>query len=150
MRAHFIGYLKESLGYYFYLSEDHNVIVSRYAKFLERDFIQDEGSRRKIQLEKSISEEQRVIEPKEPIPPRRSSTITCPSERYMGMLEEDMEEIFFMDDMDHVDDPKTYDETMSDINFEKWLEVIKSEIDNAHQPGLDLSRSTRKNSSYWI
>ena len=31
-RAWFIGYPKESLGYYFYISKDHNVIVSRNIK----------------------------------------------------------------------------------------------------------------------
>ena len=36
IKAHFIGYLKESLGYYFYFSEDHNVIVSRHPIFLEK------------------------------------------------------------------------------------------------------------------
>ena len=35
-RARFIGYPKESLGYYFYIPEDHNVIVSRHAIFLEK------------------------------------------------------------------------------------------------------------------
>ena len=35
-RARFIGYPKESLGYYFYILEDHNVIVSRNAIFLEK------------------------------------------------------------------------------------------------------------------
>ena len=35
-KARFIGYPKESLGYYFYISEDHNVIVSRNAIFLEK------------------------------------------------------------------------------------------------------------------
>ena len=68
---------------------------------------------------KSVSNEQRVIEPMEPIPPRRSSRISHPSERYMGMLEDDIEEIFLMGDMDHVDDPKTDDEAMLDIDFEK-------------------------------
>ena len=32
-RAQFIGYPKELLGYYFYVSEDHNVIVNRHAIF---------------------------------------------------------------------------------------------------------------------
>ena len=35
-RARFIGYPKESLGYYFYILEDHNVIVSRNAIFFEK------------------------------------------------------------------------------------------------------------------
>ena len=95
------------------------MIVSRHAKFLKKEFIRDEGSGRKIQLKESISEEQRAIESEEPIPPRRSSRITHPSERYMDMLEEDVEKIFIMDDIDHVDDPKTYDEAMLDIDSEK-------------------------------
>ena len=35
-RARFIGYPKESLGYYFYILEDHNVIVNRHTIFLEK------------------------------------------------------------------------------------------------------------------
>ena len=60
MRAHFIGYSRESLGCYFYLPKDTQ--KSLYGG-------------RKIQLKESISEEQRVIKPVEPIPPHRSSRI---------------------------------------------------------------------------
>ena len=38
-RAHFIGYPRETMGYYFYLSEDHNVIVSHHVIFLKKEFI---------------------------------------------------------------------------------------------------------------
>ena len=34
--AWFIGYPKESIGYYFYFPHDHNVIVSHNATFLEK------------------------------------------------------------------------------------------------------------------
>ena len=34
--AHFKGYPKESMGYNFYFSQDHNVIMSRNAIFLEK------------------------------------------------------------------------------------------------------------------
>ena len=34
--AHFIGYPKESMGYYFYFSQDHNMIVSQTTIFLEK------------------------------------------------------------------------------------------------------------------
>ena len=43
------------MAYYFYLSEDHNVIVSHHAVFLEKEFIQDGGSERKIELKKKVS-----------------------------------------------------------------------------------------------
>ena len=61
--AHFIEYLKEIIGYYFYLSQDHNVIVSHHAKFLENQFIEERGSGRLIKLEEKVSEEQRAIDP---------------------------------------------------------------------------------------
>ena len=59
-RAHFIGYPKETMGYYFNLSKDHNVIVSHHAVFLKKEFIQDGGSGRKIELKEKISEEHQV------------------------------------------------------------------------------------------
>ena len=37
-----------------------------------------------------------------------------------------------MRDKNHGDDPNTFDKVMSDINFEKWLDVMKSEIDSIH------------------
>ena len=108
MRAYFIRYPKESLGYYFYLSKDHNMIVSQHAKFLKRDFIQDGGNGSKIQLKESISKEQRAIEPVEPVSPCRSIRISRSLERYTSMLIEYVDKIFFMGDMGYVDDPKTY------------------------------------------
>ena len=58
-RAHFIGYPKETMGYYYFF-EDHNVIVSHHAVFLKKEFIQDGGSGRKFELEEKVSEEHRV------------------------------------------------------------------------------------------
>ena len=58
LKAHFIGYPKEFLGYYFYFSEDHNVIVSQHAIFHKKQFIQDGGIGRQIGLEEKIFEEQ--------------------------------------------------------------------------------------------
>ena len=55
-RARFIGYPKKTMRYYFYLPENRNVIVSHYTIFLEKEFIQDEGSRRKIELEEKVFE----------------------------------------------------------------------------------------------
>ena len=50
----------------------------------------------------------------------------------MGMLTEDIEEIFFMEDKGHGDDPNTFDKVMSNINFKKWLDAMKSQIDSIH------------------
>ena len=37
-----------------------------------------------------------------------------------------------MGDKDHDDDPTTFDEMMFDIDFEKQLDAMKSEIDLMH------------------
>ena len=132
--ARFIGYPKGSIKYYFYFPQDHNVIVSRNTIFLEKQFIQDGGSERLVELEEKVSEESRAIDPQKfivhepvvdvPQPPRRSSRISRPSEKYMGMLTKEVKKIFLMRDRNHYDDPNTFDEAMFDINFEKWLDVI--------------------------
>ena len=48
------------------------------------------------------------------------------------MLKEDVEKAFLMGDGGHGDDPSTFEETISDINFEKWLDAMKLEIDLMH------------------
>ena len=58
IKARFIGYPKESLGYYFYFSEDRNVIMSWHAIFLEKLFIKDSDNRRLVELEEKVSKEQ--------------------------------------------------------------------------------------------
>ena len=82
-----------------------------------------------MELEEKVSEESRAIDPQEPIvyepvidiplPPRRSSRIFQPPERYMGMLTEKVKKIFLMGDRDHGDNPNTFDEAMPDIDSEK-------------------------------
>ena len=69
---------------------------------------------------------------KVPPPSHRSSRISCPPERYMGMLTKKVKKIFFMGDKDHDDDPNIFDKMMSNIDFKKWLDVMKSEIDSMH------------------
>ena len=41
-------------------------------------------------------------------------------------MPEKVEEMFLIGNGAHGDDPKTYDEVISDIDFEKWLEAIRS------------------------
>ena len=82
-----------------------------------------------MELEEKISKEPRAIDSQEPIvhepivdvplPPHRSSRISRPPERYMDMLTEEVKKIFFMEDRGHGDDPNTFDEVMSDIDFKK-------------------------------
>ena len=48
------------------------------------------------------------------------------------MLMEEVKKIFLMGDRGHTNDPNIFDEMMSDIDFEKWLDAMKSEIDSMH------------------
>ena len=45
---------------------------------------------------------------------------------------EEVEKIFFMGDKGHGDDMNIFDEIISDIDFKKWLDAMKSEIDSIH------------------
>ena len=67
-----------------------------------------------------------------PPPPRRSKRIFRPPERYLGTISEDVEKMFLIGNGVHGDDPKTYNKAISNIDSEKWLEVMKSEIDSMH------------------
>ena len=77
----------------------------------------------------NVSQEQRAKEPEEPnqlepvltqpLPPRRLTRIFHPPERYLGTIQEEVEKIFLTGNGTHGDDPKTYDEAMSDIDSEK-------------------------------
>ena len=64
-----------------------------------------------------------------PPPPRKSSRIFHPPERYLDIISEDVEKIFLIEHEVHGPNPKTYNEVMSDIDSKKWLEAMKSEID---------------------
>ena len=107
------------------------MIVNPHAIFLNKEFIQDGGSGKKIELEEKVSEEHRVQEPEsnsEPVDvvpplPYRSSKIFYPPERYLGILIENLEKVFLMGDRDIRNDPKIYDEAMLDIDSEKWMEA---------------------------
>ena len=95
-----------------------------------------------MELEEKVFEEPRAIDPQEfivhepvvdvPLPPRRFNRVFRPLEKYMSMLTKEVKKIFLMRDRDHTNDPNTFDEVMSDIDFEKWLDAVKLEIDSMH------------------
>ena len=90
IQRRFIGYPKDSLGYYFYLLAEQVVVVSRDAIFLEKEFLQEGGNGRKITLEEESSNEANQVDQMDvdqesnPIEniitptPRRSSRVSHP------------------------------------------------------------------------
>ena len=105
------------------------MIIGHYAIFLEKEFIQDGDSGRKIELEEKVSEEHRVHEPELsnkpvdviPPPPRRSNRIFHLLKRYLDILTKNLEEAFLIGDRDTRNNFKIYDEAMLDIDSEKWM-----------------------------
>ena len=47
----FVGYPKESIEYYFYNPTQQKVLIGRHAIFLEKEFIQEGGSERSVEVE---------------------------------------------------------------------------------------------------
>ena len=62
IQGRFIGYPKDSLGYYFYLPTEQVVLISRDAIFLKKEFFQEGGKGRKIALEDESSNEVNQID----------------------------------------------------------------------------------------
>ncbi|KAL0383833.1 UNVERIFIED_CONTAM: Retrovirus-related Pol polyprotein from transposon TNT 1-94, partial [Sesamum latifolium] len=123
----FIGYLKETAGYYFYDSAEQKIFVSKNTVFLKKDFPSD-NRRDEVLIEESSGEPHHdsttSFEPTvhtDGVPVlRRSTRESRIPERY-GF-------VGFTSQLDN--DPKTYEEVMSDIDSDKWLEAMKSEMDS--------------------
>ena len=135
VKCNFVGYPKETLGYYFYT--DHRVFVSRHATFLEKEFILEGNSGSKIELdevqeaqtttdqvETHVLTEQPFVE--QPI--HRSGRVSRQPERYYGLVIENDNELSIIDD----DDPVTYNEAMSSVDSEKWHSAMKSEMESMY------------------
>ncbi|WP_248789470.1 hypothetical protein, partial [Escherichia coli] len=137
----FVGYTKETKGYYFYNPSEQKVFVARTGVFLEKEFISKGTSGRKVELEE-IQEQQGDIEPEmepeqtpqdvvvqESVPvaqsPRRSGRIRREPERY-GFLVTHTGDVMLMDQ----DEPTTYQQAMSGPDSEKWLMAMKSEMES--------------------
>ena len=126
IKGRFVGYPKDSLGYYFYLPTEQVVVVCRDVIFLEKEFLKEGGKGRKIMLDEESFKEAHQIDQmdidqaQELIPienvitptPRKSSRVSLPLKRY-GLLH-DMQELHVHEESIHVDDPTIYEEALYD------------------------------------
>ncbi|KAL4292023.1 hypothetical protein GQ457_14G020980 [Hibiscus cannabinus] len=134
----FVGYPKETKGYYFYNPKENKVFVARTGVFLEKEFLSSKGNGRNIELEEvqqqqvhepEVEETSQVVEENsidlETQPLRRSTRERHEPERY-GFLVTTHGDVILVDQ----DEPKTYQEAVSSPDSEKWLEAIRSEMDS--------------------
>lgn len=143
-KCNFVGYPKETKGYYFYKPSENKVVVARTGIFLEREFVSKGNSGRKVELEE-IREPQNIIEPeleREQEPQeivesepaqitqgiRRSGRTRQEPERYYGYLVTQNGDVMLIDQ----DEPASYQEAMNGPDSEKWLEAMKSEMDSMY------------------
>nr|GEY22905.1 hypothetical protein [Tanacetum cinerariifolium] len=104
----FIGYQKETIGYYFYFPPKNKIVVARYAEFLEKNLISQEVSGRAVELEEIQDED------------------TSPSENTskIPMEVEEVEEQSFGD----LNEPANYKATMLDPESDKCLDAMNAEM----------------------
>ncbi|GJR09746.1 retrotransposon protein, putative, ty1-copia subclass [Tanacetum coccineum] len=141
----FIGYPKETMGYYFYFPPKNKIVVARYAEFFEKNLITQEVSGRAMDLEEiqdedtspseitsKIPMEVKGFEPpqEEDIPIRRSErTRRAPNRLSLNV---EVEEHSLGD----LNEPTSYKAAMLDSESNKWIDAMNAEI----QSSMDISR----------
>ncbi|KAK8652037.1 hypothetical protein V6N13_141607 [Hibiscus sabdariffa] len=134
----FVGYPKETNGYYFYNHKENKVFVARTRVFLEKDFFSSKEDRRNIELEEvqkqqdtepEVEQTSQTVEENstdlETRPLRKSTRERHEPERY-GFLVTTHGDVILVDH----DEPKTHQEAVSSSDSEKWLEAMRSEMDS--------------------
>ncbi|KAL0449085.1 UNVERIFIED_CONTAM: Retrovirus-related Pol polyprotein from transposon RE1 [Sesamum latifolium] len=123
----FIEYLKETAGYYFYDPAEQKIFVSRNAVFLKKDFPSD-SRRDEVLLEESSEEHQHDITSSFEPPVLTDSVPVLRRSTRESRVPKRYEFLGLTSQLDN--DPKTYGKAMSDIDSNKWLEAMKSEMDS--------------------
>ena len=125
----FVGYPRETAGYYFYDPVDQKVFVSRNARFLEEpNPTIGKDSEHLVGLDENPDQapETQTVETIELPPPsiqlpRRTPRVPRPPERYTGLIGETEES---------VGDPRTFEEALLDKDSGKWQEAMEIEMDS--------------------
>ncbi|GKA35162.1 retrotransposon protein, putative, ty1-copia subclass [Tanacetum coccineum] len=133
----FIGYLKETMGYYFYFPPEYKIVVARYAEFFEKNLITQEVSGRTIFLKEIQDEDTSPFEITSEIhievegfePPQQEVILIRRSERTHRSpnhlcLNVEAEEHSLRD----LNEPTSYKAAMLDLESNKWIDVMNAEI----------------------
>ncbi|GJV57429.1 retrotransposon protein, putative, ty1-copia subclass [Tanacetum coccineum] len=159
----FIGYPKETMGYYFYFPPENKIVVARYAEFFEKNLITQEVSGRAIDLEEiqdedtspseitsEIPMEVEGFEPpqEEVIPVRRSErTHRAPDRLCLNVEAEEHS-------LGDLNEPTSYKAAMLDSESNKWIDAMNAEIqsmmDNMVWVLVDLPPGCKTVGSKWI
>ena len=144
-KCSFIGYPKETIGYYFYNRTEGKVFVAKNGTFLEKEFLSKGVSGRTVQLDEireSLPEvnggtpslDVPAMEPEVEVTPDGDTSIevaTAPrrSGRTRTTPSWYSNEVLLLDN----DEPATYKEAMMGPESNKWLGAMESEIDSMYE-----------------
>ncbi|GJR97256.1 retrotransposon protein, putative, ty1-copia subclass [Tanacetum coccineum] len=160
----FIGYPKETMGYYFYFPPENKIVVARYAEFFEKRLISQEISGRAVDLEEIQEEEDTTpseitsnipqevdgFEPlqEELISIRRSKrTHRAPNRLCLNVEVE-------KHSLGDLNEPTSYKAAMLDLESNKWIDAMNAEIqsmmDNMVWVLVDLPLGCKTVGSKWL
>ena len=139
----FVGYPKETMGYQFYNTLEQRLFVSKHVVFLEKEFLlrEDSGSKvglREVQdaltnashlteLEAVIHDDELIADSSKTKVIRRISMIHSVPERY-GFLISEQKDVLLIEN----DEPTTYEESLNSLEYDQWLNAMKSEMDSMY------------------
>jgi hypothetical protein len=140
-KCSFVGYPRETKGYYFYNKAEGKVFITRNDVFMEKEFLSKGVSGSKVQLEKiqktpknissltnPIQEVQDVVQQDvEALAPHRSIR-ACHTTKKFTLLTTEQHDILLLDN----DEPMTYMEVMMGLDSEKRLGAMESKIQSVH------------------
>jgi hypothetical protein len=137
-KCFFVGFLRETKGYYFYIKAEGKVFVAHNGFFMEKEFLSKGVSGSKGQLQETpknvsapidpIQEVQDVVPPDVEAPAPRRSIRACHATEMFTLLTTEQCDILLLDN----DEPMTYTEAMMGPDSEKWLGAMESEIQSIH------------------
>ena len=139
----FVGYPRETKGYYFYNRQENKVFVARNAVFLEKEFLLKEISGSTMQLEEVQETQENVSVPIDEVQhdesamvadqhdepqPRRSILARRTPDKYT-LLITGQKDILLLDN----EEPKTYTEALMGPESERWLDAMRSEMESMRE-----------------
>ncbi|KAJ9538531.1 hypothetical protein OSB04_031264 [Centaurea solstitialis] len=162
-KCFFVGYPKNTLGYYFYNPSENKVFVARNGEFLEEKFLNQENTRNDIDLQiveeetpepivepatqqDNVETQPETVEEVQTQDLRRSTRIRQEPDRYLGFL--------VSQDSGDLNEPTSYGEAVSGNESEQWQEAMKAEMqsmyDNQVWELTDLPQHCRAVGRKWV
>ncbi|GJU78898.1 retrotransposon protein, putative, ty1-copia subclass [Tanacetum coccineum] len=116
----FVGYLKETMGYYFYFPLENKIFVSRNAEFFENSFMVQEASGSHRLLKMSGSDKGlELIQEEDTQPSKNTSEDTMRYGYYVDIEEHELGDL---------NKTPNYKAALADLEADKWLEAMNMEM----------------------